>query len=111
MSAMTAVSTAARMPCELKQQFHVRCTLYCSKVSLCIKKLFIVFLLLNTGTMDRWLKTGSLKCTLEECDGNPSVSDNCGEKCSDVTVSGQISEPSVSVLKVSAATEIKEPGL
>jgi hypothetical protein len=38
-----------------------------------------------------------------------SVSDNCDEKCSDMTVSdkceGQISEPSVSVLKVSVETK------
>jgi hypothetical protein len=49
--------------------------------------------------------------TVETHVRNVNVSDNCDEKCSDMTVlekcEGQISEPSVSVLKVSAATKKK----
>jgi hypothetical protein len=44
-------------------------------------KLFVVFVLLNPVTVDQWLKTGSLKGTLEKCEQNGD------EKCSDTTVS------------------------
>jgi hypothetical protein len=57
--------------------------------------------------MGKWLETSSLKCTLEKCEGNVSLSNNCDKKCSDMTVSGKCEsqmsepyEPSMHVLKV-----------
>jgi hypothetical protein len=54
-------------------------------------------------------KTGSLTRTLEKCEGNANVGDNCDENT--VTESSKcerrISEPSVILLKVSAATKMK----
>ncbi|KAH1187637.1 hypothetical protein KIL84_020386 [Mauremys mutica] len=65
--------------------------------------------------MDHWLKTGSLKHTKENYEGNTNVSDNYVEKCSDMATSdncdNKISEPcepSVSLLNVSAAKKMKK---
>jgi hypothetical protein len=56
----------------------VQCSMYC--LLLVVRNKFVVFVLLNPIMMDQWLKAGSLKCTLEKCEGNTSVSDNCDEK-------------------------------
>jgi len=36
--------------------------------------------------MDQWLKIGPLRYTVQTCEGNMSVSDNCDEKCNYITV-------------------------
>ncbi|XP_050801384.1 zinc finger BED domain-containing protein 5-like [Gopherus flavomarginatus] len=65
--------------------------------------------------MDCWLKTGSLKCTKENYEGNMNVSDNYAEKCSNMATSDNCDdkicepcEPSVSLLNISAAKKMKK---
>jgi hypothetical protein len=57
-------------------------------------KLLVVYVLLNTVAMDRWIKTRHLKHTLEKCEGSVMTASN---RCE-----GQVNAPSVKVKSISS---------